>query len=326
VRTALSAHAGGVNPNLAVVAAGQGGVFSRQQAVLSGYTPKQIRLRLGDGRWVRIRHGQYAERLDLTAFEAWDRARHQHLQMVHAVVNSRRKSVVAVSHQSALALHGLPLWGLDLTRVHITRRGERTSGRIAGVHHHAGGLADADLTQVSGLATTTVARALFETACTTSFEAAVVAFDAALRDHSVADDDVRRLLEVTEYWPGGPTARAVLNFSDPQSGSVGESRLRVLFSDHGLPAPALQVEFYDARGFIARVDFFFAEFDTVVEFDGRLKYANASGEILVREKIREDRLRAKGLQVVRADWSDFNRPDRLLTNLREAFARSRHAA
>ncbi|HWD77636.1 MAG TPA: type IV toxin-antitoxin system AbiEi family antitoxin domain-containing protein [Kribbella sp.] len=315
-----------MNSNLAVVAAGQGGVFSRRQAVLSGYTPKQIRLRLGDGRWVRIRHGQYAERLDLTGLDPWDRARHEHLQMVHAVVNSRRTSAVAVSHQSALALHGLPLWGLDLTRVHITRREERTSGRIAGVHHHAGGLAAADLTRVSGLATTTVARALFETACTTSFEAAVVAFDAALQRRLVADEDVRRLLEVTEYWPGSPTARAALSFSDPLSASVGESRLRVLLSNHGLPAPALQVEFYDARGFIARVDFFFAEFDTVVEFDGRLKYAGASGDVLVREKIREDRLRAKGLQVVRAEWSDLNRPDRLLIDIRAAFARSRPAA
>jgi len=55
-----------VNSKLRVVAERQGGVFSRRQAVASGYTPKQIRARLGDGRWVRIRHGQYAEALDTT--------------------------------------------------------------------------------------------------------------------------------------------------------------------------------------------------------------------------------------------------------------------
>ncbi|MGZ0153231.1 type IV toxin-antitoxin system AbiEi family antitoxin domain-containing protein [Kribbella sp. WER1] len=315
-----------MNSKLAVVAALQGGVFSRRQAVFSGYSPAQIRQRLGDGRWVRIRHGQYAEKRDLTALEPWTRARHEHLQRVHAVVNSRRSSAVAVSHHSAVSLHGLPLWGLDLTRVHITRRDGTISGRIAGVHHHAGELSDADLTLAGGLVTTTVARAVFETACTTPFQPAVVVFDAALRSGSVAEADVRRLLEATEYWPGGPTARAALKFSDPRSESVGESRLRVLFADHGLPPPALQVEFGDSRGFIARVDFFFEEFDTVVEFDGRLKYRNASGEVLVLEKIREDRLRAKGLQVVRADWSDLDHPDRLLTDIQGAFARSRHAA
>jgi hypothetical protein len=315
-----------VNSKLKVVADGQGGVFSRQQALLSGYTPKQIRVRLGDGRWVRIRHGQYAVRLDLAALEPWVAARREHVRAVHAVVNSRRGSDVAVSHQSALALHGLPLWGLDLGEVHITRRDESTSGQAAGVRYHAGGLVEADLTRVGGLVTTTAVRAVFETACTTSFEAAVVGFDAALRDHPPTPDDVRRLLDATQYWPGSATARAALNFSDPRSESVGESRLRVLISDHGLPAPALQVEFYDARGFIGRVDFYFPEFNTVLEFDGRLKYAGASGEVLIGEKIREDRLRGRGLEVVRADWTDLNRPDRLLADIRGAFARGRHAA
>jgi predicted transcriptional regulator of viral defense system len=315
-----------VNSKLRLVAERQGGVFSRRQAVASGYTPKQIRSRLGDGRWIRIRHGQYAEPLDTTALEPWARARQDHLRMVHAVVNSRRAAPVAISHQSALALHGLPLWGLDLSCVHITRRDDTTSGKVAGVHHHAGGLVDADLARIGALITTTVARAVFETACTTSFEAAVVSFDAALRDHSISADDVQRLLDATAYWPGSATARAALNFADRRSESVGESRLRVLFADNGLPAPDLQVEFYDARGFIARVDFFFAEFNTVVEFDGRLKYAGATGEVLVQEKIREDRLRARGLEVVRADWTDLVRPDRLLTDIHGAFARARRAA
>lgn len=315
-----------MNSKLRLVAERQGGVFSRRQAVSSGYTPKQIRARLGDGRWVRIRHGQYAEALDTTGVEPWVLARQDHLRLVHAAVNARRTAAVAISHQSALALHGLPLWGLDLSRVHITRRDDTTSGTVAGVQYHAGGLADADLTRAGGLVTTTAARAVFETACTTSFEAAVVSFDAALRDRSISAADVRRLLDATAYWPGSATARAALNFADLRSESVGESRMRVLFADHGLPAPELQVEFYDARGFVARVDFFIAEFNTVVEFDGRLKYADASGEVLVQEKIREDRLRALGLEVVRADWTDFHRPERLLTDIRSAFARSSQAA
>jgi hypothetical protein len=264
--------------------------------------------------------------LDLTALEPWVAERNAHTQMVQAVVNSRRTSSVAVSHQSALALHGIPLWGLNLGQVHITRRDGTASGQIAGVHYHAGRLVDADLTRVDGLVVTTVARAAFETACTTSYEAAVVCFDAARREHSFRTDDVRRLLVVTEHWPGSPVARAALNFSDPRSESVGESRMRVLLADHGLPAPTLQAEFYDGRGFIGRVDFFFEEFNTVLEFDGRLKYASAASEVVVREKIREDRLRARGLQVVRSDWTDFRSPGRLLADLGAAFALARRAA
>lgn len=315
-----------MNSKLTLVAEQQGGVFSRQQAISCGYTPKQIRSRLDDGRWVRIRHGQYAERLDLRALMPWDRAKQQHCRQVHAVANSWRRGAIAVSHQSAIALHGLPLWGLDLEHVHVTRLDKLTGGLVAGVRNHVGKLAEIDLTEVEGLVTTTVARAVFETACTTSFEAAVVSFDAALRDHAVSDDELRRLLGVTGFWPGSATVRAALNFADARSESVGESRLRVLMHTHGLPVPVLQAEFHDANGFVARVDFYFPQYNTVVEFDGRLKYGGGSTEVLVREKVREDRLRALGYQVVRSDWTDFDQPQRVVTAIWQAFARSQRAA
>lgn len=169
---------------------------------------------------------------------------------------------------------------------------------------------------------TSVARALVETAGATSFESAVVSADAALRDPAVAAD-LPRLLEVTEFWPGGPTIRAVLAFADPLAESVGESRLRVLMRNEGLPSPVLQVVFEDADGFIARVDFYFPDHNTVVEFDGLLKYADGSRETLIREKVREDRLRALGLEVVRTTWIDLDHPARTALRIRQAFARSR---
>jgi very-short-patch-repair endonuclease len=83
------------------------------------------------------------------------------------------------------------------------------------------------------------------------------------------------------------------------------------------------VVFTDSDGFIARVDFFFPDQNTVVEFDGLTKYADGSAETLVREKIREDRLRALGLEVVRITWADLAHPSRTAMRIREAFARSR---
>lgn len=323
--------AGGVdarqmNPQLKLVAEGQGGVFARHQAISSGYTPGQIRRRLADGRWVRIRHGQYAERLDLSAVPPWEEARQAHCQHIRAVANAWRPGSIAVSHQSALALHGLPLWGLELDKVHVTRLDEQAGGLIAKVRHHVGKLTADDLTEVDGLLTTRVARAIVETACTASFEAAVVNLDAALRDHAVSEHDLRRLLGEIEFWPGSATARAAMSFGDARSESVGESRLRVLMHNFGLPVPVLQVEFFDADGFVARVDFYFPSYRTVVEFDGRLKYGGGSAEVLVREKVREDRLRALGLQVVRSDWSDFEQAHRLVDRIEQAFARADRAA
>jgi very-short-patch-repair endonuclease len=92
---------------------------------------------------------------------------------------------------------------------------------------------------------------------------------------------------------------------------------------HGLPAPELQVRFADTAGLIGRVDFFFRAERTVVEFDGMLKYGgDGARETLIREKLREDRLRALGLQVVRITWADLAHPDRVIAQIRKAFARA----
>ncbi|WP_442914480.1 hypothetical protein [Kribbella sp. NBC_01484] len=104
---------------------------------------------------------------------------------------------------------------------------------------------------------------------------------------------------------------------------MGESRLRVLMRNEGIPAPVLQAVFVDDAGVIGRTDFWFPELDTIVEFDGMLKYVDGRREILIREKRREDRLRALGLEIVRTTWPDLDHPGRTALRIREAFTRSR---
>jgi len=207
-----------------------------------------------------------------------------------------------------MVLHGLPIWGLDLGCVHVTRVDGRSGGVVAGVQHHLGVLTDADLTVVHGRLATSAARAVLESACTTSFEVAVVGVDSALRAGHLEEDEVRRLQSVMAFWPGSAAARTALRFGNGLSESVGESRLRVQMYEQGLPRPRLQTEFHDRLGLIGRVDFDFDGYETVVEFDGALKYGGGSPEVMIREKRREDRLRAIGLTVVRIDWSDLDRP------------------
>ncbi|WP_432888766.1 type IV toxin-antitoxin system AbiEi family antitoxin domain-containing protein [Kribbella sp. CA-245084] len=315
-----------MNQRLRLIAQRQGGVFSRRQALASGCTHDQIVRCLRDGSWEQIRRGQYAEMLDLTVLPPWERARMLHRRQVHAAVNGMRPGSVAVSHQSALVLHGLPIWGLDLSRVHVTRVDGRSGGVVAGVQHHLGVLTDADLSFADGLLATSVARATLESACLASFEVGVVGVDAALRAGHLEEDEVRRLRSVMAFWPGSVAAREALRFGTGLSESVGESRLRVLMYEHGLPRPRLQTEFRDRLGLIGRVDFDFDGDWTVVEFDGALKYGGGSPEVLIREKRREDRLRALGLTVVRTDWSDFDRPADLAAGLLRVLRRHRRPA
>lgn len=253
-----------VNRRLKVIADNQGGVFSRGQALSSGYSPDQVVAYLHAGRWVRIRRGQYAENVDVGHLEPWARARWMHRQQIHAAMNSLRSGSVAASHQSALVLHGLPVWGLDLSLVHVSRIDGRSGGVVAGVQHHLGKLAPEDLTVADGRLATTSARAVVESACTASFEAAVVGVDAVLRAGGLSDADLHRLLDLTAFWPGSTTARAALRFGDPLCESVGESRMRVFLYEHGFPAPVLQAEFHDRQGFVGRVDFYFPAYGLVL--------------------------------------------------------------
>jgi hypothetical protein len=315
-----------MNPKLRRRAAGHGGTFSRQDAVECGYTVSQVRERLRDGRWILLRRGFYAERSDSTDRPPWERETEAHRLAVHAAARALAGSAVVISHQSAVVLHGLPSWGLDLDLVHVTRT-DRGHGRIlAGTSHHVGELPASAVTSAEGLPATTVARAIIETSCAARYEAAVVLCDSGLRSGLVTRTDLTETLGQMSGWPGTGTPLAAVAFADERSESVGETRLRVLLDTHGLPAPDLQVPFGTGPNeVLARVDFFFREYQVVVEFDGMLKYRDDAVGAVVREKHREDRLRSAGVLVVRVTWDDLDQPERVVHRIRQAFARAERA-
>jgi hypothetical protein len=83
----------------------------------------------------------------------------------------------------------------------------------------------------------------------------------------------------------------------------------------GAPVPESQVVVYDVRGlFVARVDGLWHEHGTVAEADGGGKYlgqlhpdgpsGEAAARLVLAEKVREDRLRSVGLEVVRWSFGD----------------------
>ncbi|WP_210508625.1 hypothetical protein [Naasia sp. SYSU D00057] len=165
---------------------------------------------------------------------------------------------------------------------------------------------------------------MFDLAAALPFRDAVVVLDAGLRAGAN-----RRFLQHLAGASGYRAVRRVaraLEFATPLAESPGESLSRVVIHELGLPAPILQQEFRDGRGFIGRVDFWWPEQQVIGEFDGAIKYGTrlpgAPEDRLWQEKLREDRLRGVNPKVVRWVWDDLKVPQRLAALLAAAGVRA----
>lgn len=318
----------GMRAALSAVADAQGGVVMRNQAREAGYACDEIDFLVRRGEWISLRRGAYAARDRVEAMSVEQR----HLALLHAVARSLRTPAV-VSHVSAALLHGLPTWGLDLSEIHISRQNLHASRHEAGVHHHRGDLNDDEAVTVDGVRVTSLARTVLDTARTAGFEAAVIVADAAFARNPQAHSVALERLNETRDWPGARQAGSVVEFADGRSESVGESRCRVCFREAGLPRPVLQHEVFASSGrLIGRSDFGFLEFRTLGEFDGKGKYlrglrpGDTPGDVVWREKKREDRLREQGFEIGRVVWSELDRPGLVGARFRKLFARRHYQA
>jgi hypothetical protein len=104
--------------------------------------------------------------------------------------------------------------------------------------------------------------------------------------------------------------------------------MRFLFYRYGLPKPLLQYAVRDGSGLIGNTDFGWPEHGVLGEFDGRVKYekylrpGETPADAVVREKLREDRMReATGYSFIRFTWADIYKPDETAERTRRALSR-----
>jgi hypothetical protein len=305
-----------MDPRLQALAGEQHGVFTAAEAGARGVDAIALRDAVRHGHVVRVRRGAYVSRDLLHAADRVGRYR------LAAMAVARTRPGEALSHHAALAVHGLPLWSADLSRIdfvgaarQVVRRRDVTVWPRRGV---------VTLT-VLGVPVVSAARAVVGTALTMGAECAVVAGDAALRAGTVTMPEL--LDEVARVSPHEGRRRAldaVLRM-DAGAESVGESRTRMILQDLGLSHES-QVVITDADGFVARVDFVVE--GVVLEFDGEVKYGRVRdrsdeqpddpAEVLWLEKRREDRVRRLGYPFERVIWSELDRPGLLGARIRAA--------
>ncbi|WP_253182794.1 type IV toxin-antitoxin system AbiEi family antitoxin domain-containing protein [Arthrobacter sp. SW1] len=285
-------------------------ILARDSAV-HGMSAKELARQAKAGLLHRVRRGVYVDRTVWMALKPWEQYR---LQVSAAAETFESRTVFA--RQSAASVLGIPTVGNHPVCA-LTFRNDGGRSR-AGVVRHFADPAGIVIRRVDGLLVTDRLRTVLDLAAYTPFVQAVVPVDHVLkpdRERGLPAISKEELLGTAE---GRYTAaamrriRAVVAFADPLSGSAGESYSRALMHAAGFEPPILQQEFRDQRGLIGYTDFHWEKARIVGEFDGFAKYQREEylngmtpAEAVVKEKEREDRIRATGCGVSRWVWGDL---------------------
>jgi hypothetical protein len=287
------------------------GFFTRAEAAELGYDDRAVTRSVRAKLWHRFRRGYYSFADD---WQRWDEIE-RHRVRSNAVLHSLGDRV-ALSHVSAVVTHELPTWGLDLSRVHVTRT-DGGPGRIEGdVVHHEGLCLGDDVEALSAGLVVRPVRAALETGSRAGGgDVGVVLLDALLHQGLATEHELEQQFHLMQHWPFMRSMHIPVRVARPGAASVGESLGRCLFRRHRLPEPELQFEVRDRDGqLIGTTDWGWPEHRLLGEFDGRVKYGRLlepgqdPGEVVFAEKRREDLLReVTAFGMVRLIWGDLSR-------------------
>lgn len=143
----------------------------RSELIAAGHSANEIRVAIATGRWTALRRGAYCESETVVSLGEVER----HLLRARAVAG--RSPDLVVSHISAAAAHGWPIWDAQLGRIHVIRRGPGGNQLSAERVVHSGRLAPDEMVHLSGMRVTSPARTAIDIARSCSLETAVVAAD-----------------------------------------------------------------------------------------------------------------------------------------------------
>ncbi|TDO54471.1 putative AbiEi antitoxin of type IV toxin-antitoxin system [Kribbella sp. VKM Ac-2527] len=315
----------------------RGGVFTRADARACGYPDPDIDSLLDSGGWRRIRPGTYAPYRDFAVVTD----EMLHLRGLHRVLRSGEPGLIA-SHQSAAALHALPLWGLDLTQIHVTTRtahsGHRPSEAAAGsrdswavigadeVCRHVRDPIGPGVQVWNNLRLVSPARAVAEVAATSPLVPGVVVAEAALAAGIATSRTLQRA--ASQLVEGIDQAERVVAQAQPESASVAESRLRLILSEAGLPTPSTSAPpaiDVDQTG----CALWFPDERTVVEFDPRRPFwCQVPDDYLDDTATRFFAPRPgvptepEPLEYCWISWTDLDDPPLVVDRVRATFARA----
>lgn len=295
------------------------GVVTGADLRRGGLDDAAVRTAVNAGRLHAIRRSTFVDGPRWRALPAWERHELRGRAVLHALDPSG-EGPFALSHHSSLAVQGVSHHDTDHL-VHVVRTdGGRGRQAAVLVVHQPVPASQVDTT-ATGVRVVRPAVACLQVAVRYGATAGLVSTDSALHKGLVSPEELRQAAASFRARPGARALRATLERATGLHESAGETRCSELMHALGLPQPERQVWITDHAGVaVGRVDFLIRGKRTIVEFDGLQKYTHP--EVLRQEKLREDRLRTLGYEVVRLTWSDLDNPVRVHRLITAAFARA----
>lgn len=210
----------------------------------------------------------------------------------------------AASHHSALALHGIDLFAVRWSQVHVIDP-RCSSVQHQSLHRHV--LRPGDRVEtIEGDRVINLPLALCQVAARFGMVAGLVAMDHALRLERCTRDDLVAVVGSGRLRRGLVAARQAVELADGRAESPGESRLRAIVAAGAFPYEVQANVGGPGAGY--RVDLLI-DGRVALEFDGEVKYGGREGvTALVAEKRREDWIRSRGYAFMRTVWSELNFP------------------
>jgi hypothetical protein len=294
-------------------------ILRRRRLLADGYSPAELRRDVRTGALVALRRGAYVDPATMP-----HPPEVRHALAVRAAWPALVSGAV-ISHASAAALFGLPLWGVPLDRVHVTR--VRTHG--AGSTRGCTSIRPASPRTRSSCWTASPSRRRRGPSSTSPAACRSRRPSASPTRHSTsASSCPRSWLTRWNARPVGPARPlpAGSSRSPTRSESPGESRSRVRMRRWGLPAPVLQMPIPTRLG-VSYGDFGWPQYRAVGEFDGLVKYGRLlrpgqdAGQAVFEEKRREDAIRDEDWRVTRWTWPDLEPFEGVARRIERSFRR-----
>lgn len=278
-------------------------IITHAQLVRTGLSDNDIAHRLRARKLTRIRRGVY------TATRT-DSRRDHHRIGIEAAMQAVDPTCV-VAYESAAVLHGLPLPSPP-DQVTMIRRSSGHADAGPDLRMRDTFILSNEVTMIGHIPVTTLERTVMDLARRLPPEWGLAVCDAALA-LGLPRHDLLAAIGRHRRLRGLPRARSIAALAEPGAESPAESISRFHFVQQGIPAPLLQFEVVDADGVVvARTDFGWPDFGLVGEVDGKWKYGELlrpgqdPAEAIMREKHRENLIRAAGFWILRWDWSTAN--------------------